>query len=451
MKTIFIPILLGVEARNVLRTDVTKKLISYGDIRIVFFVSSKERKEYYEKEFASDQIIFEVFSQYNPSYIERILAKFKVYAFRSETMDNKRKLKLATDGTQLWYYGSLWWNRFWARTMWRKILRWADYYLVRKEHFKKFFDTYNPDLVFLGHLFGDDEVAMLREAKRRGIVSVGLINSWDKLTSRSMLRLIPDYLFVPNQITYSEAMQYQDVPKEKIVITGAPQFDMYFNRVYTPRNEFLSALGIDSDKKVILICPIGKAFSSSDWKILEYLQLLHKNNHIPNETHFIVRFPPNDVVDKNSDLDPALFTFQTPGVRWSKVRGVDWDITEQDIDTLAHTVYHCNIVIPFWSTMNIDGAILDKPHINIDFDIEGGVYINNSFYQYQSTHYQKILKTGSPTMVYSIDELAQSINVYLKNPQKNKEERKKMVLEQIFRLDGRAGETIAEILYKIII
>ena len=51
MKTVFITIFQGAEAKNILRTDIYKNLIARDDVRIVFFVDSLERAEYYKKEF----------------------------------------------------------------------------------------------------------------------------------------------------------------------------------------------------------------------------------------------------------------------------------------------------------------------------------------------------------------------------------------------------------------
>jgi hypothetical protein len=42
-KVVFITIFQGVEAKNILRTDIYNKLISDENVRIVFFVSSQER------------------------------------------------------------------------------------------------------------------------------------------------------------------------------------------------------------------------------------------------------------------------------------------------------------------------------------------------------------------------------------------------------------------------
>jgi len=451
LKTIFIPIFQGVEARNVLRTDVVKKILEYGDSRVVFFVSSSDKKNYYEREFGNnDNMIFEVFNDYKPSFLERFLGILKVHAFRSKTMDNKRLLELEKSKNSVRYYRSLIWNRFMSRPLIRYILRFLDYYFVRKEHFRYFFEKHHPDLVFLGHLFGDTEVAMLREAKRRSIPSVGLVNSWDKLTSRCMLRILPGYLFVPNGITYEEANAYHDVPYQSIVITGAPQFDMYFNRKFVSRDQFCRSLNIREDYKIILVCPIGKTFSTSDWRILELLEKFYLEGKIPTKLHFVVRFPPNDIVEEKKPLDAKLFTFQKPGIRFSNKRGVDWDFSESDLDSLGNSVASADLIIPFWSTMNIDGAILDKPLIAVDFDIEGGVIIDGSFYQYQSVHYKKIKETGAVTVVKDPDMFCKAINYYLEHPDYHRQERYFMVKDQLYRMDGKAGEYIASLLRRLL-
>ena len=46
MKTIFITIFQGVEAKNILRTKVFAELMKHPDIRPVLFVQSRERAEY---------------------------------------------------------------------------------------------------------------------------------------------------------------------------------------------------------------------------------------------------------------------------------------------------------------------------------------------------------------------------------------------------------------------
>ena len=450
-KTILIPIFQGVEARNILRTDIFKKLKENENIKIVFLVPSEYKFEYYKKEFGEDDLLkFEIFDNFKKSFLEKLFSKFKIYLLKTKTMDIKRRLRLNNYKNYPRYVISFLFNRIVARNFFIKIIRFLDYRLVRDNNFKNLFDKHKPDLVFLAHLFGDDEISILREAKKRKIKTVGFINSWDKLTSRCILRISPDWLIVPNEITKKEAIKYQNINEKKIFISGPPQFDVYKQyKNYLNKEEFCRKYEIDPSKKIILFCPTGKSFGDFDWRIIETLNDLYKDKKISQDLHFIVRFPPNDVVDTEDNINKSIFSFQTPGVRFSSKRGVDWDMTDEDIELLVDTLYNSSLVICFWSTMSIDSAILNKPIININFSYEDGFAINDSFYHYNTTHYKELSKHKGIKLVKNRQELIDSINDYLENPNLDKIGRMSIVNEQVWKSDGKAGERIANFLVKL--
>ena len=65
-KTIFISILSGVEAKDILRTNIVQILLQDPDVCVVLFLKSTERAELYKKEFGHERIIFEVVRNYKP-------------------------------------------------------------------------------------------------------------------------------------------------------------------------------------------------------------------------------------------------------------------------------------------------------------------------------------------------------------------------------------------------
>ncbi len=452
MKIILIPIFQGVEALNILRTDIFGKLSNQKEIRIILLVPSVYKLNYYKKEFKeSENLVYEVFDGYKSRFFDKIFSWLKVYLLRTDTMDIKRKLKLEQNGNIFRYYSSFIFNRIIARPFFIKIARLLDYYLVKDDNFKKIFDKYQPDIVFLAHLFGDVEIAMLREAKRRKIKSIGLINSWDKLTSRCLLRILPNWLIVPNEITKKEAIKYHDAKNETIFVSGPPQFDLYKKVLFTPREKFCKSLGIDPLKKIILFCPIGRAFSDTDWDTIETLNGFFESGLLGSNVHIIVRFPPNDTVEIKDNMSKDRFSFIIPGIRFSSVRGVDWDMNFNDLQSLADNIYHSSLVICPPSTMSIDAAILNKPVINIDFS----AVESNSFYKtprpfYGMSHYKNILQHGGLQLVKNEHELAEIINSYLENPEKDSVGRKKITEEQVWKLDGMAGERIADFVFNLL-
>ena len=433
MKTILIPIFQGVEARNILRTDIFRKLRENKEIKIILLVSNEYRLEYYKKEFGEDDLLeFEIFDDFKKSFLEKMFSKFKIYLLKTETMDIKRKLRLHNSRNYPRYFISLVFNRIIARPFFIKISRFFDYYLIKDNSFKNLFDKYNSNLVFLAHLFGDIEISILREAKKRGIKTVGFVNSWDKLTSRCILRISPDWLIVPNEITKKEAIKYQYILEEKIFVSGPPQFDIYKQyKNYLSKENFYKKYSIDPSKKIILFCPLGSTFSNFDWDVVELLNKLCLNKEILQDIHIIIRFPPNDNVDIRDNINKSIFSFQIPGTRFSSKRGVDWDMKDKDNKLLVDTIRNSSLVICFPSTMSIDSSVLDKPVININFLYDKMFDMDGFFHYYQMTHYKEILKTGGIKLV------------------NNKEERMSIVNEQVWKFDGKAGERIADFLIKL--
>lgn len=452
MKTILIPIFQGVEARNILRTDIFKKLREQKDIKIILLVSNEYKLEYYKKEFVEDERLkFEVFSNFRKSFLEKLFSKFKVYLLKTETMDIKRRLRLYSFKNYPRYFISLIFNRIIARPFFIKIYRFLDYHLVKDDNFKDIFNKYNPDLVFLAHLFGDDEISMLREAKKRNIKSVGFINSWDKLTSRCILRISPDWLIVPNEITKKEAIRYQNINEETIFVSGPPQFDVYKQYTnYLSKEDFCRKLNINPSKKIILFCPLGSSFSDFDWKVAELLNEFYINKEIPNNTHIIVRFPPNDDVEIRDNVNASIFSFQKPGVRFDSKRGVDWDMRDEDNRLLVDTIYNSSVVVCFPSTMSIDSSVLNKPVININFLYDNRFDMDGFFHYYRMVHYKNILCHEGIKMVKNAEEFASSIRDYLNDPTFDEKGRVSIVNEQIWKFDGKAGERISNFLIELL-
>ena len=439
--TVVIPLFQGMEALHILRTDIFATLAARPDVRVVLLTVSAEKAAYYQKEFpASERLVYEVIAGYRGGPLERLLGKCKVYLLKTETMDIKRQLRLRETGARVRYYVSLVGNRVLAHRPFRALARWCDAHLVHDTFFKAVFDTYQPSLIFPAHLFADVEIALVREAKRRGVCSIGFINSWDKLTSRCVIRILPDLLIVPNELTKREAIVYHDASPADVIVCGPPQFDVYQKLAPTPRETFCRELGIDGAKRLVLFCPVGRAFSALDWSMIELLDRAIGDGHVPSDLHVLVRSPPNDVVEMRESVDTSRFTFVRPGVRFSSARGVDWDMGKGDQQSLVDDIYHSALVICSFSTMSIDAAILDKPIINLDFD--GGP----AHRMYERTHYRHILDTGGVRRVVNKEALLGAITGYLAHPEEDAAGRARIRQEQVWKLDGAAGKRVAEVI-----
>ena len=445
MRTIFITLFQGVEAKNILRTNIYRKLIENPDVRIVFFVGSQAKAEYYQKEFHHPNVVYEVVEHWKiNSWWENIFSFLKFRLVNTETMDLRRKIAYRNN-QQLWiYYVFMYlFNRIFARQVVRKTVRWLDYRLVRPSGLEEYFDRYKPDTVFLAHLFDDLEIAMLREAKCRGVCTIGFVNSWDKLTARCMMRLLPNKLLVYNEVVKQEAID-ADMKECDVVIVGIPQYDQYVNSKPSSREEFYRRIGIDQYKRILLYAPTGRYFSNSDWDMIDLLRRFQEQLLLPLDTEMLVRFQPNDFVDGAELKKRPWLHYNLPGVRFSQKRGVDWDMNFQDLQHLLDTLHYSSMLICTTSSIAVDMAIFNKPIINLNFELKERQRLSETpTYFYQMTHYKKALSTGGIRLVHSPQELVEWIGHYLADPGLDAEGRKRLVTQQCWKLDGQAGRRIA--------
>ena len=447
MKTIFITIFQGVEAKNILRTGIYRRVVAEPDLRIVFFVRTPERAAYYRKEFSNPRVIYEAIDYRSREFWDRLLGFLKFHLIRTATTDLRRRMSAELSGRRISYRLGLLLNRLLARPFWRRMARWLDRWFVHDRSFAAYFDTYQPDLIFLAHLFDDEEISLLREAKRRGIPTVGFVNSWDKLTARCMMRLLPDQLLVYNDMVRQEALTHADMAEPNVHVVGIPQYDLYDNYRPTPREAFMRRIGIDPKKRFILYAPMGEAFSTSDWDIIDLLHRWGSDGRLGQDIDFLVRFQPNDTVAEYEIRKRPWLHYDRPGTRFSATRGTDWDMSQSEMRHLADTLFHTSLLVCYASSMSVDAAIFGKPVINIDFEIKPAERLIKSPTQfYGMEHYQKALRTGGIRLVRSAEELAQWLRRYLDDSTLDRQGRARLVSEQCGVMDGNAGRRIARII-----
>jgi hypothetical protein len=100
---------------------------------------------------------------------------------------------------------------------------------------------------------GSDQADVVKAAQLAGIPTGVLVTSWDNLTTKGVIRVRPDRVFVWNETQRQEAADMHGVPPARVVVTGAPRFDPWFAR--TPsrsREAFLAEVGLPPDRPYVL-------------------------------------------------------------------------------------------------------------------------------------------------------------------------------------------------------
>lgn len=460
MRTIFIPIQGRSQARNILRTDVLKTLLEQSEIRVVVFVPMLKRPGYMEEfGYWGPRIVFEGLENFAPlvSKIDGWFQRLALFYVNSPTLRSLKRYWLWDErGHRLRYFFSLFLLNVFGRIRWlRRLCRRLDYELVVDRRLSYFFDRYQPKIIFAPCVNSSLDRSFLREAKRRGGKSVGMINSWDSITYvKYPFRLLPDLLIAHNEVIKREAVSYLDVPAGKIIVSGLPQFDHYICRRRSPRSELCRRLGLSESARILLFASIGSVLNPTEGQVLQLLDQAMAAGRLPPDLVVVFRQHPTEPVGVEGASYSPRIVFDDSKSAFNSSARTYFEITTNDLNHLADSLEHAAVSINTCSTMSIDAAALDRPVVNIAFDGWETCPLYRSvrrFYLPSHDHYQPIVKSGGVRVAYSFDELVTLINLYLEQPSLDREGRKRIVQEQCYKLDGRAGERIGQAILNLLV
>ncbi len=454
MKTILIPITSNFFVRTFLRTDARRILQAASDVRVVF-LATREKVDYYRKEFSSASFIFEEISETKETCIERFFKLIETSSIHSRTENMlqhwdmsreksaraiARKIPLFLLRRALWHAGRYSW--------WRGAVR-RFYLFFSNAGVSRIFDRYAPDLLFCPTMIGRD-YAFLREARRRKIKTAGMVLSWDNLFSKTLLRVHPDLLFVQTRYVRDAAERFGDFPRGKSFIVGVPQYDRHFRREgMEERAEFFKKIGADPAKKLILYAFSGKAGLEIEFEIIEMLYDALQKKEISDNVQVLLRpYPRYDFpLEKLERLREKYGFLVASPVAHVGDGAESWEFDHAALSLITNSLAHADCVLTMYSTFFIEAAIFDKPLIGIGFDgARPRKYWDSASRFFDWNHLADIKKLNGIRLVKSREELLEAVNRALRDPSDLGEGRKKIVAEQCEYMDGRSAERLAHAL-----
>ena len=302
-----------------------------------------------------------------------------------------------------------------------------------------------PDVAVFSRLFFTDEIPLMRAAARAGIPTVGVVASWDNLTTKGPLLPRLDRLVVWNDLMRDEAVRYHGYRPEQITVAGAPHHDLVFNggEALPAREAFFARLGLDPAKRLI-------TYAGEDPIIApdapQYVELLHKflrDGRLRGACQLLVRPHPQD--------DPRRFdAFRgRPGVIVDlpgRPSDGHWmDMSRRDLVHLYATMRWSDVVVNVTSTIVLDAAFFDTPTVCIGFSYSAAA----TFYQsplrfFEMDHFRYVMRAGATRLVTSETELLEAVNGALEDRTRKAAGRRRIVDELAQFRDGRSGRRVAE-------
>jgi hypothetical protein len=452
LKTILFLLPTGLSVRNLLATGVVEGLLKNRDVCVVVLTPEEpEDAKRYSR--AGDRLIFERLPPRSSSAFTKFL--HAVLRRRFYKINGTGSLKILSRGPlasrlteslvdailrqplprSRAIYG-------WLRSLGRRFPG------VSRDVVELFL-RYQPSLVVSSTFTTMWEYSFIRHAAATGIASVGIVKSWDVLTTKGYIPSPLDYYLVWNQTMKDEMTRVHQVPEDRVWPVGVTQFDVYADRSgLIPREQFLRDHGLDPARKTILYATSTPEINPEDPQVLR--RLVTALDQAPNTSaQILVRIHPLDSMVRYRGVSHPHLAFQVPGAYLANSgdrRLLDPDFLVEMRDTLLH----CDVVVNTASTISLDGVAMDKPVIAIAFDLEPRHYNRSASRYYDLAHYRPVVDSGATKIGRTFEECLALIIRYLNTPELESRERASLRETMCYKVDGRSSWRVTELILGVL-
>ncbi|MGI8631742.1 MAG: CDP-glycerol glycerophosphotransferase family protein [Solirubrobacterales bacterium] len=332
----------------------------------------------------------------------------------------------------------------------RGLIR-AEAALGPRDLHRELFERHRPSLVVTaspGWFYTD--AVVLGEAARRGIRTVAGVVGWDNPTSKGYRGASPDLTLAWSRRMVNELVEHHDLDPLRISVTGVPQFDMYHRptELYS-RAELFSRLGLDPERRLVVFAGRSPTTYAHNLTVAEVLAQASENGLLDEEAQLVVRpHPINFRADH--EFEPSHFLaladrFAHVVVDLPVVASAEMscDVPESDYRKLASLLVHCDVLVNVFSTTTLEAFLVDRPVVLVSDETGSADTDTREAPEARAfrldTHMEPLVKTGAAAVAHSFDQLVPAVGAALRDPQRGRAARRRIVEQECGPLDGRAG------------
>ena len=217
-----------------------------------------------------------------------------------------------------------------------------------------------PDVVLVSRLidFGSSQVDYVRAAQYLGIPAGLPVASWDNLTNKGLMKVRPDFVTVWNEFQKEEAVTLHGVPQDRVWVTGAQTFDVWFDRKpSSDRTAFCRRLGFDPQRRLIVYLGSSRSIAGYEVDIVRrWLRALRGHDDPPVQHASVIVRPHPKHVEQWQGVD--LSEFGAVEV-WPRAGVVP--LTDGQRDDFFDTLYHAAAIVGLNTSAQIEAAIVGRP------------------------------------------------------------------------------------------
>jgi hypothetical protein len=268
--------------------------------------------------------------------------------------------------------------------------------------FELFIEHEQADVVLVTPLvdYGSYQTDVVKAAHRLGVPVAFLPFSWDNLTNRGLVRVVPDRMLVWNDIQLREAVELHDVPADRVVVVGAPRFDdFYAMSPSSSRDDFCHQIGLDPARPFFLYVCSSEFVAPHEVDFVRRWIAALRNGPHPALRDCGVLVRPHPAHQKQ---------WATAGFAETNVAVWTTKETMNADQGLYDSLWHCAAVVGLNTSAMLEAGILGKPvYTIITSEFAGG--------QSQTLHFGYLrasnggLLNEAATMDEHLDQLSRAL------------------------------------------
>lgn len=313
------------------------------------------------------------------------------------------------------------------------------------------FEKYRPTLVVAATPGWRWDRYLLREAAARGIDTAVAIVGWDNPSSYRLPGAPVKYATCWSEIQKRELVLGADWAPERVHIGGIPSYDGYFERTWQmPREEYFKLHGLDPQRKLLAYACSFVTFSPNFANIQALAELVNTES-LSQPSQLLIRLHPNhfmpgSLYEGEAQRVRALIR-DMPHVHLVEPVPLGGELgyySGEDMPEKASMMAYADVFLTVYSTMVVETAVHDRPIISVCIDVPGGWNTPGKFslslreIGEWPTH-QRFRAAGAGRVTFNAQELRETLDFYLENPQADHEERVKFIRDECTFTDGSAG------------
>lgn len=265
----------------------------------------------------------------------------------------------------------------------------------------------SPDAIIVSplNMRFSEETDYVKAAKKLKIPTALPVYSWDNLTTKGLVQISPDKVFVWNETQNGELREIHNLPSRNIVVAGSPFFDKWFSKSFdTPsRRAFCEAAGLDPSRKILIyLGSSGNIAKDETWFVEEVEDLLASSEDPElNNTQILIRPHP-----ANAEIYRRL---SAKGMRVWPEDGALPD-TREALANMRGSFVHAHAALGINTSAMIDSVLADVPTFSVRLPRYATTQTETSHFKYLEASDALQLVDGLPALASALSGLAQGVD-----------------------------------------